>query len=783
MNHSTTLSRILKLVPLLAVAIVGAIWFPLAAHADSDPSVYVVTTTEHIEGSATTFVVPIMFDDGTHDNAIGSTSFTLDYDQTCLRINSPAADITFLQTGLTNISTVDADTGKLYVSIYDPLTPFTALVTGELITVKFTLETACRPGATNPTDPVAQFSFINPTFGTLLGLPVTGTATGGRYTLDINQAPTDIAAGSLAMDENVTGSRQIAVLSATDADTAPADTLAFAFSGVCTPGTFDNQGFTLDPSDSSLLRTDRVFNYESTASYAICLQVTDGQGGLYTELLTLSVVNKNDTPTGINLSNNTIAQAAALGTLVGTLSKVDEDTSQTYTYSLLATGSGSADSTKFTINGSNLLIDSAVDYAAQAEYKIRVQVTDSGSPAASYAAQFRVIVQGVSALALPNVPDVPAVLAGERITVPLSFAPNGNNVVTMTFHVNYSTTCLQYVGLGGIQSGFADTVPDANDDGVVDVDLTTAGSAPLARGNPVSLVFTGKTGCPEANSWTSLAFASAPTMTGAGDVSFATSKSDGQLIVLDNDARGDCNASGSIDAGDFAANALEYLDSESTDESGAVPHKDSWLWTPLGEHAFSARGCDANADRMQGSADLQCTILLFFGSTCGDVQAAANPSSATMLMPYAVDVTPGAATSIPLVLQTHGQPVSAFAATIIFDPAVLQLDPTDADGSGVPDAVHFQMPPGMFTLARYNPRAGRLDLVAAGIVAPLPQLADGALVTVDFLPAGGAGGTATALRLDNLSLGSTSGTHVPVVPGELKSADGGASVFLPVLLR
>ena len=642
MNHSTTMSLILKLVPLLAVAVVGAICFPLTARAEDpiQPSVLVSTTTQHIDGSAVTFVVPIMFYSGTH--SIGSTMFTLDYDQGCVRINSPATDITFVQTGLTNVYTVDVDNGKINVSIYDPLAPLTVLDSGELLTIRFTLETACRPGAANPTDPVAHFNFISPTFGTLLGLPVAGTGTNGTYTLDINQSPTDIAAGSLAMDENVAGSRQIAVLTATDADTA--DTLSFAFSGAC-GGTFSNQGFTLDPSDSSLLRTDLVFNYESTSSYAVCLQVTDGQGGLYSERLTLAVVNKNDAPTGISLSSNTITQSASLGTTVGAFTAIDEDSSQTYTFERLTTGAGSADSAKFLINDNVLTINSAVDYTTQAEYKIRVQVTDSGTPSASYAAQFRVIVQGVSVLALPNVPDVPSVLAGERITLPVSFSPNGNSVLTATFHVTYSTACLEYAELADLQSGFSDADPDTDDDGVVDVSLTTAGSNPLARGNPVSLVFTGAVGCPEVNAWSPLTFTSALTLAGAGVASFPTSKSDGQVVVLDNNARGDCNADGSVDAGDFTATALERFDTESTDVSGAVPVQDSWLWTPLGTEDFSARGCDSNADRLLTSADLQCTILLFFGSTCGGAQAAASSSPATILLPYAVDAVPGTATS------------------------------------------------------------------------------------------------------------------------------------------
>lgn len=784
MNHSTTMSRILKLVLPLAVAIVGAIWFPLTARAEDpiQPSVLVSTTTEHVDGSAITFVVPIMFYAGTHDGEIGSTSFTLDYPEACVRIDKPATDISLVQSGLLDSVTVNADAGTLHVSIYDPLPPLTALDTGELVTVKFTLETACRPGTTNPTDPTAQFTFSNATFGTLLGLPVAGAATNGIYTLDINQAPTDIAAGSLAMDENVAGSRQIAALSATDADTAPADTLAFAFSGACT-GTFSNQGFTLDPSDFSLLRTDLVFNYESTASYAICLQVTDGQGGLYTERLTVAVVDKNDTPTGLNLSANTIAQSAAFSTTVGTLSAVDEDASQTYTYALLASGVGITDSAKFDVVGNALKISSTVDYAAQAEYKIRIQVTDSGTPPASYATQFNVIVQGVSALALPAVPDVPVVLEGERITVPLSFSPNGNSVLAAAFHVTYSTECLEYAGLANLQSGFSDTDPDTDDNGAVDVSLTTAGSNPLARGNPVSLVFRGTADCPEMSAWTPLSFTPALTLTGAGAVSFAASTHDGQVVVLDNDARGDCNASGSIDAGDFIATALEDLDTESTNRTGSVPLPESWLWTPLGTYGFSARGCDSNADRLLGSADLQCTILLFFGSTCGGAQAAASSSPATILLPYAVDAVPGTATSIPLVLDAQGQAVSAFAATVVFEPDLFQIDPTDADGSGVPDSIHFQTPPGTFTLALYEPGTGRLDLVAAGIVSPPPQLADGTLVTIDFLPAAGTAGAPAALQLENLSLGSPTGTPVPVTPGVLQPTRGKSYVFLASLLR
>lgn len=745
------------------------------ARADDGPSVTIPDTTEHIDASATSFVVPIAFAEGAPADQISSVNLTLDYDETCIRIDDVDAAITGVQSGFEKSFSNNADDGKLQASIWRQGAQ-APLDGGTLFSIRFTLEPICRHG--QPADPTAVFAFESFTFGTILGQNIAGTATGGTYTLDINQAPTDISAGSLAMSENATGDRQIGVFSAIDSDTDPVDTLTFAFSTACA-APFDNQGFALDPADSANLRTDRAFDFEAEDEYPICVQVTDGQGGLYTEKITLTVVDVNDAPTDIGLSGNVVNETAAVDDVVGILSVSDEDAAQTYTYELVA-GTGDADNGSFAVDGTQLKVtDTTINYATQPEYKIRLQVTDSGSPARTFQKQFRLVVAGTSSLALIGEPNLPVVLAGETITLPVYFTPSGNDVLTATFQVNYNEDCLDYARLAGIQSGYANTASDTADDGEIAVSLSGS-STPLAEGAPVSIVFTGTT-CTPANSWTAVTFDAVPTMLGAGDASFATSKTDGKLVVLAADPLGDCNADGFVNAGDFSATALEIFDAE--DRTGSSVPADSWLWSPRGVRNFSARGCDSNADRILVVADLTCTVRRSFGGSClagMTVAGAAEP--AVVSAPAAAPLLAGQTSNVPLTLQTKGHNVAAFAASLSFDGAKVKLDPTDADGDGLPDAVHFQLPAGMYRMASYDAVTGRLDLVATGLVMPLPTLADGVIVTVDLTPVAGADMTPAALTLSNLSLGDSEGSTVPAVAGVTDVPAAGMHLFLPAIV-
>jgi Ca2+-binding RTX toxin-like protein len=83
----------------------------------------------------------------------------------------------------------------------------------------------------------------------------------------------------------------------------------------------------------------------------------------------------NQAPTDITLSNSSVAENSPLGTTVGSFSTADPDTGDTHTYTLVA---NFGDYTAFTIDGSALKTNTALDFETKSSYLIGVRSTDSG---------------------------------------------------------------------------------------------------------------------------------------------------------------------------------------------------------------------------------------------------------------------------------------------------------------------------------------------------------------------------------------------------------------------
>jgi ELWxxDGT repeat protein len=102
----------------------------------------------------------------------------------------------------------------------------------------------------------------------------------------------------------------------------------------------------------------------------------DGSHGF--ELWRAEALIANNTPTDMALVPSDITENQTAGTIVGSLSTVDPDVGDTWTYSLVA-GAGDTDNASFTIDGSNLKTAASFDYETKNSYSIRVRVTDAGS--------------------------------------------------------------------------------------------------------------------------------------------------------------------------------------------------------------------------------------------------------------------------------------------------------------------------------------------------------------------------------------------------------------------
>ena len=116
----------------------------------------------------------------------------------------------------------------------------------------------------------------------------------------------------------------------------------------------------------------------TTGARTVRYVLTDGDGGTSANYDTTVTVNAvNDAPTDLSLSANTVAENAANGTVVGTVSGTDPDSGDTKTYSLTDTAAG-----RFAINSATGQITvangSLLNYESAPSHSVTVRVTDSG---------------------------------------------------------------------------------------------------------------------------------------------------------------------------------------------------------------------------------------------------------------------------------------------------------------------------------------------------------------------------------------------------------------------
>jgi len=188
--------------------------------------------------------------------------------------------------------------------------------------------------------------------------------------IEQNQPPTGIGLSNSSVAENQPVGTVVGTLTTTDPDSGDSHTYTL----VSGEGDADNASFIID---GNQLKTAAAFNLEAKSSYSIRVRSTDS-GGLWTEkLFTVSVTNVNEAPTGIGLSNGTVAENQPSGTLVGTFTATDPDSGDSHTYTLVS-GEGDADNASFIIDGNQLKTAAAFDFEAKSSYSIRVRSTDSG---------------------------------------------------------------------------------------------------------------------------------------------------------------------------------------------------------------------------------------------------------------------------------------------------------------------------------------------------------------------------------------------------------------------
>jgi len=188
---------------------------------------------------------------------------------------------------------------------------------------------------------------------------------------DINDAPTDIRINASATGTNFAENKPlgslIGYLTTTDEDANN----TFTYSFVNITGN-NNSDFSIV---SNQLRTNSLFDFETRQNYVVFIQTNDGMGGLFTKQLLLQVVDSNDAPTAINLTNTSISENLPTNTFVAKLSANDPDAVSVHTFSLV-NGAGSSGNANFTIRNDSLFTNSSFDFESVSSYSIRLNVSD-----------------------------------------------------------------------------------------------------------------------------------------------------------------------------------------------------------------------------------------------------------------------------------------------------------------------------------------------------------------------------------------------------------------------
>lgn len=331
--------------------------------------------------------------------------------------NTTLAENSPIGTAVGNFSTTDPDVGDTHT--YALVTGAGSTDNGSFQIVGNTLQTVALLDAE-----------LQETFS----IRVRSTDAGGLSTeqtfvitlTGVNESPTAIGLSNATIPENQPVGTVVGLLSTTDPDAGDTHTYTL----VAGAGDTGNGSFTLA---GNQLLAAAIFDAQTQSSYTIRVRSTDA-GGLFTEQsFVITVTNVNDAPTAILLSDNSVIDAAPIGTVVGTLSTVDPDAGDTHTYTLVD-GAGDTDNAVFIVVGNQLQTAAVIDFAIQATYSIRVRSTDAGG--LSTETVFTIVEEGVNlaptSIALSNSTIVEGEPAGTAVGTLSTTDPNAGDTHTYT---------------------------------------------------------------------------------------------------------------------------------------------------------------------------------------------------------------------------------------------------------------------------------------------------------------------------------------------------------------
>jgi hypothetical protein len=541
---------------------------------------------------------------------------------------------------------------------------------------------------------------------------------------------------------------------------------------VLSGGDFANLVFTVDDTC-----TDQTSNFDVSVVGAVCGDPTGLQD------VTCSAVDGNldldfNTPlTALQLNGGTIGSVyenAPAPAVVGALTVSNGADVDAVVFAIEPDASagtrcaaGTYNGNWFTISGTQLQTARIFDYETNpGPFSVCVKATDQRGSVIWQAMTINVndvwpendasLVILDSLVTPPLVPNVIREGSPNALEYPVTFNANGNTVTGLTFQLTYATTCLNFDGASLIAPGGSVIESPA---GTLNFSFV---SPPAGPGNIAILRFKGVV-CAGLRNDVALGLSSANATNGSSPVA-VNPLTGNTAIVIENSARGDCNANGFVNAADLSATVLEYWDVADQSHLGSGTPPFGWLQAPFAFFPGSPYGCDANGSLVTDISDVTCTVLGIFGGSC----LTTAPVTAASYVPAVLRAPAVADQVVAISFQSGGQPVGVVGFTLTLDPEVALAGAADeAVAVNVPNAIKF---------VQYDAASRRLQVVLlSAMQMPIPPLPEGTLLTVAVQGSG-------RMALSDLSAGSVDGYDIPLI-AEQEEPLNFMRLFLPSILR
>ncbi len=190
---------------------------------------------------------------------------------------------------------------------------------------------------------------------------------------DVNEAPVITSVATASVAENAAASTVVYTATASDVDAGDART--FSLAGA------DAALFNID-SATGAVTLKASANYEAKASYNINVVATDRAGLTASQAVVVSVTDVNEAPVITSVATASVAENAAISTVVYTATASDVDAGDARTFSLAG-----ADAALFNIDSATgvVTLKASANYEAKASYNINVVATDRAGLTASQA--------------------------------------------------------------------------------------------------------------------------------------------------------------------------------------------------------------------------------------------------------------------------------------------------------------------------------------------------------------------------------------------------------------